>query len=41
MYKICFNGKDDKYNFLYLNLDDMKVYKNFDELLYHDENLLI
>ena len=41
MYKYVFNGKDDKYNFLYLNLDDMKVYKNFDELLYHDENLLI
>ena len=41
MYKYVFNGKEDKYNFLYLNLDDMKVYKNFDELLYHDENLMI
>jgi len=41
MYKYVFDGKDDKYNFLYLNLDDMKVYKCFQELLYHDENLLI
>ena len=41
MYKYVFNGVDDKYNFLYLNLDDMKVYKNFEQLLYEDEKLLI
>jgi len=41
MYNYTFNGVEDKYNFLYLNLDDMKVYKCFQELLYEDEKLLI
>ncbi len=36
MYKYTFDGKDDKYNFLFMNLDDMKCYKNFEELLYED-----
>ena len=41
MYSYVFDGNEDKYNFIYLNLDDMKAYKNFDELIYQDENLLI
>jgi hypothetical protein len=41
MYSYVFDGNEDKYNFLYLNLDDMKAYKNFEKLIYEDENLLI
>lgn len=41
MYDYTFKGENTKYNFIYCNLDDLFCMKNFDELMYYNEELLI
>ena len=41
MYDYTFGGDNSKYNFIYCNLDDLFCMKNFDEIMYKDEKLLI
>ena len=40
-YDYTFKGENTKFNFMYCNLDDLFVMKNFDELMYYNEELLI
>ena len=40
-YDYTFKGENTKYNFIYCNLDDLFCMKNFDELMYYNEELLI
>tara|TARA_R100001086_G_scaffold202426_1_gene118578 strand:- start:1512 stop:2288 length:777 start_codon:yes stop_codon:yes gene_type:complete len=41
IYNYVFKTHDDRFNFVYFNFDNNEVYKNFEELLYKDEEMYI
>lgn len=41
MYNSIFSKPDNRFDFMYINLDRMEVYHNFDKLLYKDEKQYI